>query len=44
MNNMLNNFSSQTFVAFIDICGFKAMMSEENKAYRALDKLQIKII
>ena len=38
MNNMLNNFSGQTFVAFIDICGFKAMMSEENKASRALDK------
>lgn len=35
---MLNNFSGQTFVAFIDICGFKAMMSEENKASRALDK------
>ena len=38
MNNMLNNFSGQTFVAFIDICGFKAMMSEENKASRSLDK------
>ena len=38
MNNMLNNFSGQTFVAFIDICGFKAMMSEENKASIALDK------
>ena len=35
---MLNNFSDETFVAFIDICGFKAMMSEENKASRALDK------
>ena len=38
MNNMLNNFSGETFVAFIDICGFKAMMSEENKASIALDK------
>ena len=37
MNNMLNNFSGQTFVAFIDICGFKAMMNE-NKAFYALDK------
>lgn len=37
MNNMLNNFSGQTFVAFIDICGFKAMMNE-NKAFKALDK------
>ena len=35
---MLNNFSGETFVAFIDICGFKAMMSEENKASIALDK------
>ncbi len=35
---MLNNFSGKTFVAFIDICGFKAMMSEENKASIALDK------
>lgn len=34
---MLNKFSGQTFVAFIDICGFKAMMSE-NKAFDALDK------
>ena len=34
---MLNNFSGQTFVAFIDICGFKAMMNE-NKAFYALDK------
>ena len=34
---MLNNFSGQTFVAFIDICGFKAMMNE-NKAFKALDK------
>lgn len=37
MNNMLNNFSDETFVAFIDICGFKAMMNE-NKAFYALDK------
>ena len=37
MNNMLNKFSGQTFVAFIDICGFKAMMSE-NKAFDALNK------
>lgn len=34
---MLNNFSDETFVAFIDICGFKAMMNE-NKAFYALDK------
>ena len=34
---MLNKFSGQTFVAFIDICGFKAMMNE-NKAFYALDK------
>ena len=34
---MLNKFSGQTFVAFIDICGFKAMMNE-NKAFKALDK------
>ena len=34
---MLNKFSGQTFVAFIDICGFKAMMSE-NKAFDALNK------
>ena len=37
MNNMLNKFSGQTFVAFIVICGFKAMMSE-NKAFDALNK------
>ena len=34
---MLNKFSGQTFVAFIDICGYKAMMNE-NKAIYALDK------
>lgn len=34
---MLNKFSGQIFVAFIDICGFKAMMSE-NKAFDALNK------
>ena len=34
----VNNFSGKTFVAFIDISGFKGMMNEKSKAAQALDK------
>lgn len=36
---MIKNFSGKTFVAFIDISGFKAMLNEDkNQATGALDK------
>jgi hypothetical protein len=34
----INNFNGQTFVAFLDISGFKEFMKEENKAVEVLDK------
>jgi hypothetical protein len=33
----LDNFDGETFVAFTDISGFKAMMGEPARAVRALD-------
>ena len=35
----INNFNGKTFVAFIDISGFKELMKNGNKAWDALDKL-----
>ncbi len=34
----LENFLGNTFVAFIDISGFKALMKDKKRAYKALDK------
>ncbi len=34
----MDNFDEETFVAFLDISGFKAYMNDENKAWDALDK------
>lgn len=34
----LESYDGETFVAFIDISGFKEIMKDENKAWRALDK------
>src|SRR3990167_7349981 len=35
----INNFEGKTFVAFLDISGFKELMREKDKAWKALDKL-----
>jgi hypothetical protein len=35
----INNYNGDTFVAFLDISGFKELMRNENKALNALDKL-----
>ena len=35
----LNNYDGNTFVAFLDISGFKELMRNEKKAWNALDKL-----
>lgn len=35
----INSYDGETFVAFVDICGFKELMRNENKAWGALDRL-----
>jgi len=35
----INNYAGDTFVAFIDISGFKELMRDEKKAWKALDRL-----
>lgn len=35
----INNYDGDTFVAFIDISGFKELMRNEEKAWKALDRL-----
>ncbi|AGG05957.1 hypothetical protein [Dehalococcoides mccartyi] len=35
----IHNYDGETFVAFIDLCGFKELMRTEDKAWRALDYL-----
>ena len=35
----INDFNGRTFVAFLDISGFKQLMKDEKKAWEALDKL-----
>ena len=35
----INNFSNDTFVAFLDISGFKELMKRDDKAWKALDRL-----
>jgi len=35
----INNYDGDTFVAFLDISGFKELMRNEEKAWKALDKL-----
>jgi hypothetical protein len=35
----IRNFEGDTFVAFLDLCGFKELMRNEDKAWRALDSL-----
>lgn len=35
----INNYDGETFVAFFDISGFKQLMHDEKKAWKALDKL-----
>ncbi|MDB6035562.1 MAG: hypothetical protein JWM16_5900 [Verrucomicrobiales bacterium] len=35
----ISDFHGSTFVAFTDIAGFKAMMSDDNRAPAALDAL-----
>jgi hypothetical protein len=35
----IQNYSGETFVAFMDICGFKELMRTGDKAWRALDKM-----
>ncbi len=35
----INNYDGDTFVAFLDISGFKEMMRNEDRAWRALDRL-----
>ncbi|RLI98875.1 MAG: hypothetical protein DRP08_07735 [Candidatus Aenigmatarchaeota archaeon] len=35
----ISNFDGETFVAFVDISGFKRLMKDENRALKALDKL-----
>jgi len=35
----IKNYEGNTFVAYLDICGFKALMRSEQKAWTALDKL-----
>lgn len=34
----INNYVGNTFVAFIDICGFKEMLKQEKMAWQALDR------
>ena len=34
----LEDFDGDTFVAFIDISGFKELMKQKNRAWKALDK------
>ena len=34
----VSNFDGNTFVAFIDICGFKEMVIQRERAWRALDR------
>ncbi|HEC93403.1 MAG TPA: hypothetical protein ENI51_10495 [Candidatus Atribacteria bacterium] len=33
----ISNFNGRTFVAFIDISGFKQLMKDEKRAWKALD-------
>jgi len=35
----INNYDGDTFVAFLDISGFKELMRDEKKAWKALDRL-----
>ena len=35
----INNYNGDTFVAFLDISGFKELMRNEKKAWKALDRL-----
>jgi len=35
----INNYGGDTFVAFLDISGFKELMRNEKEAWKALDKL-----
>jgi hypothetical protein len=35
----INNYDGDTFVAFLDISGFKELMKNEKKAWKALDRL-----
>ena len=35
----INNYDGDTFVAFLDISGFKELMQDEKKAWKALDRL-----
>ena len=35
----INNYDGDTFVAFLDISGFKELMRNEKEAWKALDKL-----
>ena len=35
----INNFEDDTFVAFLDISGFKKLMQKKREAWRALDRL-----
>jgi len=35
----INNYDGDTFVAFLDISGFKELMRNEKKAWKALDRL-----
>lgn len=35
----IRNYSGKTFVAFLDICGFKELMRTKQRAWRALDKM-----
>jgi len=35
----IKNYEGNTFVAFLDISGFKELMREENEAWKALDRL-----
>jgi hypothetical protein len=35
----IQNYNGETFVAFMDLCGFKELMRNEDKAWKALDKM-----
>lgn len=35
----INDYDGETFVAFLDISGFKELMKDEQRAWKALDKL-----
>lgn len=35
----INNYNGDTFVALLDISGFKELMRNEKKAWKALDRL-----